>query len=72
MKKPLLQGKLTAISVAILTAAQSPEIIGQVISIPQTFQAAANGPLGVVSLVAAAGVIWGGLRRAFSYFGKGR
>jgi hypothetical protein len=66
----IAKGKLTKLSAALYAAAQTPNALADTLSIADTFANAAETPLSIVSLVAAAGVIWGGIRRAFDYFGK--
>ena len=72
MKEPFLKGKLTAGSVAVLVLSQLPELAGELAKVPETFQNATQAPLSVVGLVAALGVIYGGIRRVFGYFQKGQ
>jgi len=69
-KPPFLKGKLTAISVAGFIATQLPGIIQDLMGSSAVFSDAANASFSVLSLVAAAGTIWGAGRRAFNYFGK--
>ena len=68
MKIPFLKGKLTAISVAVLTLLQTPNLLSDITSSAQVFADNTEKPLSILSLVAAAGVIWGGFRRALNYF----
>lgn len=70
MKNPVLKGKLTAISTALFALAQTPNLVGDLIGAPDTFTRAAEQPLNIVSLVAACGIIYGAIRRAWGYFGK--
>jgi len=65
-----LQGKLTKISAALFAIVQLPNLFGQLSQTAEVFAINASEPISVLSLVAAAGVIWGGIRRAFDYFGK--
>ena len=70
MKEPFLKGKLTAISVALLTLVQTPNLIGDLSSVAATFAENAEKPISIVSLIAAAGVIFGAFRRTAGYFSK--
>jgi hypothetical protein len=70
MKEPFLKGKLTAISLAILTLVQTPNLIGDLSNAGKAFAENAEKPISVVSLVAAVGIIYGAFRRAAGYFGK--
>lgn len=65
-----LKGKLTKISAALWAVLQSPEALAEFSKTAETFAANAEAPISYLSLVAAAGVIWGGLRASFDYFGK--
>lgn len=69
-KQPFLKGKLTAISLAIFTLIQTPNILGDLSQTADVFAQSAAQPISILSFVAALGIIWGGLRRAAGYFGK--
>ena len=68
MKNPILKGKLTKISAALFALVQIPNLLSDLSSSAEVFSNAAQMPVSIVSLVAAAGVIWGGFRRALNYF----
>lgn len=70
MKEPFLKGKLTALSVALLTLVQTPNILSDLSNVAATFAENAEKPISIVSLIAAAGVIFGAFRRGVNYFGK--
>ena len=70
MKQPFLKGRLTALSLALFTLIQTPNLLGDLSQTAETFSQAAAQPISFLSLVASAGVIWGGIRRAAGYFGK--
>jgi hypothetical protein len=65
-----LKGKLTKLSAALLALMQTPNLIADVTNSAEVFAASVEQPVSVISVVAAAGVIWGGIRRAFNYFGS--
>lgn len=69
-KQPILKGKLTALSIALFTLIQTPNLLGDLSQTAETFSKAAAQPISVLSLAFAAGIIWGGFRRAAGYFGK--
>ena len=68
-KQPFLKGKLTKLSAAFFAIVQIPNLLSDLSESAETFAQASQAPTTVLSLAAAAGVIWGGLRRAFNYFG---
>ena len=70
MKEPVLKGKLTKLSAAFLTIVQIPNLLSDLSKSAEVFAENAEKPISVLSVVAAAGVIWGGFRRAVNYFGK--
>lgn len=69
-KQPFLKGKLTALSVALLTLVQTPNLLSDLSNVAATFAENAEKPISIVSLVAAAGIIFGAFRRGVNYFGK--
>ena len=69
-KQPILKGKLTAIWLGVLTLVQTPNILGDLSSTAEVFAQNAEKPISLVSLVAAAGIIYGAFRRGVNYFGK--
>lgn len=69
-KQPILKGKLTAISVGLLTLFQTPNLLSDLSSVASTFAENAEKPISILSLIAAAGVIFGAFRRGVNYFGK--
>lgn len=69
-KQPILKGKLTALSVALLTLVQTPNLLSDLSKVAATFAENAEKPISIVSLVAAAGIIYGAFRRGVDYFGK--
>ena len=70
MKEPFLKGKLTALWLGVLTIAQTPNIVGDIYGSAAVFAENVEKPISIVSLVAAAGIIYGAFRRGFNYFGK--
>lgn len=70
MKEPFLKGKLTALWLGVLTVVQTPNILGDLSKTAETFAENAEKPISIVSLVAAAGIIYGAFRRGVNYFGK--
>lgn len=68
MKKPIIKGKLTAISMALLAVLQTPEIMADLLNAGVIFSGAAETGLDVGKLIASAGVIYGAIRRACGYF----
>jgi hypothetical protein len=66
-KNPILKGKLTKISAALFALVQTPGLLSDISMTAQVFTESAQQPITYLSLVAAAGVIWGGLRRAINY-----
>ena len=68
--KPILKGKLTKISAALYALAKSPELLADIYKTADTYNEASDQPLSYLAFVAALGVVWGGIRRAFNYFGK--
>lgn len=69
MKQPFLKGKLTKLSAAFLAIIQTPNLFADLSDSAAVFAENADKPISVLSLAAAAGVVWGGIRRAFGYFG---
>lgn len=67
---PFLKGKLTAISLAMFTLIQTPNLLSDLSKTADTFADASAQPISVLSFVAALGIIWGGVRRAANYFGR--
>lgn len=67
-KKAFLEGKLTAVSLAFTTLIQIPNLLSDLTRTADVFAESANMPLTYLTLVGAAGIIWGGFRRAFNYF----
>jgi len=66
-KNPFLKGKLTKISAALLVLVQSPNLFSDISSTAQVFAENADKPVAYISIVAAAGILWGGIRRALNY-----
>lgn len=66
-KNPILKGKLTKISAALFAIVQTPGLLSDISMTAQVFTESAEKPITYLSLVAAAGVIWGGIRRAVNY-----
>ena len=69
-KQPFLKGKLTALSLALFTLIQTPNLLGDLSQTAEVFAQSAAQPISILSIAAAAGIIYGGFRRAFGYFGK--
>lgn len=63
----ILKGKLTKLSAAVFAIIQIPNLLADVNRTAQVFSEAAQQPISYLSLVAAVGVIWGGIRRAMNY-----
>lgn len=68
--KPILKGKLTKASAALFAIAQLPNLIGDITQTTEVFAQAVAQPVSYLSVVAAVGVVWGGLRAALGYFGR--
>lgn len=66
-RNPILKGKLTKISAALFALVQIPGLLSDISLTAQVFNESAQQPITYLSLVAAAGVIWGGIRRAINY-----
>ena len=69
-KEPFLKGKLTKLSAAILGILQMPNLLSDISETTSVFAENVGQPISYLSIVAAAGVIWGGIRRTLNYFGK--
>lgn len=67
-KQPFLKGALTKVSAALLMLVQSPNLLADISAAGKIFAESSQQPIAIISLVASAGVIWGGFRRAFNYF----
>ena len=59
-KEPFLKGALTKISAALLLLVQSPNLLADLSDASKVFAENSEQPIAILSLVAAAGVIWGG------------
>lgn len=62
-----LKGSLTKLSAALLMLIQTPNLLSDVSYTAQVFAENSEKPISYLSLVAALGIIWGGIRRATGY-----